>query len=76
MLMAARRRDGSVNHRRLSSGNQQPKAGRGSRQDVKKVTNTMMNKRADNLDGGLGLGGWEGGSESRAKRSASDPLNK
>lgn len=51
MLMVARRRDGSVNHRRLSSGNQQPEAGRGCLQDAKKVTNTMMNKRADNQQG-------------------------
>lgn len=51
MLMDAQRQDGSVNHRRLSSGNQQPEAGRGCLQDVKKVTNTMTNKRADNQDG-------------------------
>lgn len=51
MLMDVRRRDGSVNHRRLSSGNQQPEAGRGCLQDAKKVTNTMMNKRADNQRG-------------------------
>lgn len=69
MLMDARRRDGSVNHRRLSSGNQQPEAGRGCLQDAKKVTNTMMNKRADNQWG-------EKKSQSSAKRSASDPLNK
>lgn len=69
MLMDARRRDGSVNHRRLSSGNQQPEAGRGCLQDAKKVTNTMMNKRADNQQG-------EKKSQSGAKRSASDPLNK
>lgn len=73
MLMDARWWDGSVNHRRLSSGNQQPEAGRGCLQDVKKVTNTMTNKRADNQDEGKKRKKKNG---SRAKRSASDPLNK